>query len=171
MSPTGERRRQRAGLLDEHPWGDAGQIALAILFFAVWIGDTFFLRCTTFVNSYVPLGLRIPVGIVNLLAALYLARTSLRIVFGETRETPQVIRESVFNIVRHPMYLSEILLYLGFLLFSLSLAAVVVWMLGIGFLHVIARYEERRLLAHFGKDYRDYMREVPMWLPWIWRRR
>ena len=137
----------------------------------MWIGDTFFLRYRTFVNSYIPSGLRIPLGIVNLLVALYLARTSLRIVFGETRETPQVIRKGVFNIVRHPMYLSEILVYLGFLLFSLSLAAVVVWMLGIGFLHVIARYEERRLLAHLGIDYQDYMREVPMWLPWSWRRR
>lgn len=170
MSPTGHGHRQRVDLLDEHPWGDAGQIVLAILFFTVWIGDTFFLRHTTFVSSYLPVGLRIPVGIVNLLAALYLARASLRIVFGETRETPQVIRKSVFRIVRHPMYLSEILLYLSFLLFSLSLAAVVVWTLGIGFLHVIARYEERRLLAYFGKDYRDYMRDVPMWLPRTLRR-
>lgn len=171
MSTKGHRNQHRSDLLDEHPWGDAGQIALAILFFAVWIGDTFFLGYTTFLNSYVPLGLRVPVGIVNVLAALYLARASLRIVFGETREIPQVIREGVFNIIRHPMYLSEILLYLGLILFSPSLAAVVVWILGIGFLHVIARYEERQLLAHFGEDYRDYMREVSMWLPWIWRRR
>ena len=171
MSASGRGHQQRVDLLDEHPWGDAGQIVLAILFLAVWAADTFLLHYTTFVNAHVPLGLRIAVGIVNLLTALYLARTSLRIVFGETRETPQVIRKGVFNIVRHPMYLSEILLYLGLILFSISLAAVVVWILVIGFLHVIARYEERQLLAHFGEDYRDYMREVSMWLPWIWRRR
>ncbi len=88
----------------------------------------------------------------NLLASICLARTSLRIVFGETRETSQVIREGVFKIVRHPTYLSEILLYLGVFLFILSLAAVVVWMLGIGFLHVIARYEERRLLATLARN-------------------
>ena len=169
MSP--HRYSQRSDLLAEHPWGDVGQIVLAILFFSVWITDTFFLRYTTFVNSHVPLGLRIPVGIVNVLASAYLARTSMGIVFGETREPPQVIRESIFNIVRHPMYLSEILLYLGLLLFSLSLAAACVFGLAIGFFHIIALYEERQLLAHFGEDYRDYMQRVPMWLPRIWRRR
>ena len=167
MKPIERGHRQRPDLLDEHPWGDAGQIVLAILFFAVWIGDSFFLRYTTFVNLRVPLGLRVTVGAVNLLAALYLARTSLRIVFRDTRKTPQVIREGVFGIVRHPMYLSEILLYLGLLLFSLSLAAACVWGLTIVFLHVIARYEERQLLAHFGEDYRTYKQEVPMWWPSI----
>ena len=65
------------------------------------------------------------------------------------------------------MYLSEILLSLGVLLFSLSLAAAGVWILMIAFLHVIARYEERQLLAHFGEEYRDYMSDVSMWLPSI----
>jgi len=165
MAPTGREHRQRSDLLEEHPWGDAGQIFLAILFLAVWIGDSFFLRYTTFVNSQVPLGVRVFVGGMNLLVSLYLARTSLRIVFGETRDTPQVVRKGVFGIIRHPMYLSEILFYLGLLLFSLSLAAACVWAVAIGFLHFIARYEERQLLARFGKEYREYMQEVPMWLP------
>jgi len=171
MKSIDRRHRQRSDLLAEHPWGDTGQIVLAILFLAVWVGDTFFLHYTTFINAQAPLGLRISVGTVNLLAALYLARTSRRIVYGEARDTPRVIRESVFGIVRHPMYSGEILLYLGLLLFSLSLAAACVWGLVIGFLHVIARYEERQLLAHFGDDYREYMEEVPMWLPRMGRAR
>jgi protein-S-isoprenylcysteine O-methyltransferase Ste14 len=65
------------------------------------------------------------------------------------------------------MYLSEILLSLGVLLFSLSLAAAGVWILMIAFLHVIAQYEERQLLAHFGEEYRDYKSEVSMWLPTV----
>ena len=165
MKPLDRGHRQRSGLLEEHPWGDVGQIVLAIVFFAVWIVDTFFLHYTTFVNSQVSFGLRASIGIVNVLVALYLARSSMRIVYGETRETPRVIREGVYGIVRHPMYLSEILLCAGFLLFSLSLAAACIWLVAIGFLQVIARYEERALLAHFDKDYRNYMQEVPRWLP------
>ena len=167
MKPIDRRHRQRSDLLAEHPWGDTGQIVLAILFLVVWIGDTFFLHYTTFINAQAPFGLRVSVGTVNLLAALYLARTSHRLAFKQLGETPRVIREGVFGIVRHPMYLSEILLYLGLLLFSLSLAAACVWGLAIGFLHFIARYEEHQLLAHFGEDYREYMQEVPMWLPSI----
>jgi protein-S-isoprenylcysteine O-methyltransferase Ste14 len=157
--------QQGAGLPAEHPWGDAGQIVFTILFLVIWIVDTFVLRYTTFINAHAPLALRVSIGAVNILVALYLARASHRLVLGEESDTPRVIHESVYGIVRHPMYLSEILLGLGFLLFSLSLAAVVVWVLAIGFLHVIAKYEERQLLAHFGDEYRDYMQEVPMWLP------
>lgn len=155
----------RPDLLAEHPWGDVGQIVLAVLFLAIWTADTFFLHYTTFINAQVPSDLRIAIGIVNVLVALYLASASHRILLGQTRDEPQLIRDGVFGIVRHPMYLSEILLSLGVLLFSLSLAAAGVWILAIAFLHIIARYEERQLLAHFGEEYRDYMSDVSMWLP------
>ncbi|MBC8478191.1 DUF1295 domain-containing protein, partial [bacterium] len=93
------------------------------------------------------------------------AWTSIRIVFGEVREQPAVIRQGVFNLVRHPMYLSEILLYLGLLLLSLSLAATFVWLLAIIFLHFISRHEEKLLLERFGNEYARYLHEVPMWIP------
>jgi len=159
--------QQRDDLTGEHAVGDAGQIVLACLFAATWIVDTFFFRHTTFLNQHVPLVVRIPPGVALLALSAYLARTGLSIVFGEEREKPGVIRKSVFNVVRHPVYLSEILLYLGFLMLSISLAAAVVWVIAIGFLHYISRYEERLLLARFGEEYERYMQEVPMWIPWF----
>ena len=163
-------QQQRDHLTGEHAVGDAGQIVLACLFAVMWIADTFFFKYTTFLNQYVPLGVRIPSGVVLLVLSGYLAKTGLSIVFGEEREKPGVIRESVFNVVRHPVYLSEILLYLGLLMLSISLAATVVWIIAIGFLHYISRYEERLLLARFGEEYEQYMREVPMWIPWFRKR-
>ena len=160
-------QQQRDDLTGEHAVGDAGQIVLACLFAATWIADTFFFKYTTFLNQYVPLGARIPSGVVLLVLSGYLAKTSLSIVFGEEREKSGVIRKSVFGVVRHPVYLSEILLYLGLLMLSISLAAAVVWVIAIGFLHYISRFEERLLLARFGEDYEKYMREVPMWIPRI----
>ena len=100
----------------------------------------------------------------------YLANRGLAIVFGEERAEPGVIRKGVFGIVRHPVYLSEIVLYLGLLILSLSLGAAVVWVIGIGFLHYISRYEERLLLERFGEDYVAYMRDVPMWFPRLRKR-
>ena len=160
---------QRDDLAGEHAVGDAGQPILACLFAATWIADTFFLKYMTSLNQHVPLVIRIPSGAVPLVLAGYLARTGLSIVFGEEREQPGVIRESVFNVVRHPIYLSEILLYLGFLMLSISLAAAAVWVVAIGFLHYISRYEERLLLERFGQEYEQYMREVPMWIPQLRR--
>jgi protein-S-isoprenylcysteine O-methyltransferase Ste14 len=165
-----EQQKERDDLAGEHKVSDAGQIILACLFAAIWIPDTFFLKYTTILNNYVPLGIRIPFGVVLLGLSGYLARTGLSIVFNEKREKPGVIRKSVFNVVRHPIYLSEILLYIGFLILSISLAAVSVLLIAIVFLDYISRYEERLLLTRFGEEYKEYMQEVPMWIPRLWKR-
>ena len=163
-------RKHRDDLIGEHMKGDAGQLILACLFFVIWIADSFFLKYTTALNSYVPMVVRVPVGIVLLLLSVYLARTGMVIVFGDKRQKSALIRTSVFSIVRHPIYLSELLLYPGLLMMSMSLAAAVVWLIAIVFLHYISRYEEKLLLAHFGEEYRQYMSEVPMWIPRLRRK-
>jgi protein-S-isoprenylcysteine O-methyltransferase Ste14 len=158
-------RGHRGDLTGEHKLGDAGQLILAIFFAVVWIIDTFKLHATTHFNTIVPQAMRIPLGIVILFVSAYLAARGLSIVFGEKRENPSVIRKSVFAIVRHPIYLSEILLYLGLLMMSLSLAAAAVWLIAIIFFHYISRHEEQLLLARYGEEYTAYMRDVPMWIP------
>jgi protein-S-isoprenylcysteine O-methyltransferase Ste14 len=166
-----KRQEDRKDLAGEHPMGDAGQIVFLCLFSTVWIADTFFLKFSTGLNAFVPLAPRILAGALVLALSLALARKGLSIVFGETRERLEVIRKGVFGLVRHPVYLAEILLYLGFLLFSLSLASAAIWVLTVAFLHFIARHEERLLLKRLGGAYRQYMTEVPMWIPRLKRGR
>ena len=166
----GRAKHPREELTGEHKVGDAGQILLACLFFAIWITDPFFLKYTICLNEYVPNVIRTPIGIVLLLLAAYMAKTGLSIVFGGKSQESGVIRKGVFGIVRHPIYLSEILLYLGLLMLSISLAAAVIWIVTIIFLHYISRYEEKLLLARFGEDYKQYMKEVPMWIPRLRKR-
>ena len=160
-----EHHKGRDDLAGEHTAGDAGQGILALLFAAVWVLDTFFLKYTTFLNGSVPLWVRVPLGVASLVVSGYLVWAGLAIVFGERRETPVVIRKGVFNVVRHPIYLSEILLYLGCLMLSLSLAAACILPAAIAFLHYISRHEEKLLLARFGEEYERYIRDVPMWIP------
>jgi len=160
-----KNHHNRDDLAGEHKFGDAGQATIAILFFLVWFFDTFVYEYTTKLNEIIPNAVRAPIGIIILIVAGYLAISTLRIVFKEVREVPEVIRKGAYNYCRHPMYLSEILLYIGLLFISMSLAAFIVLLLGIGFLYFICRYEERLLLDHFGDEYRQYMREVPMWIP------
>jgi protein-S-isoprenylcysteine O-methyltransferase Ste14 len=165
-----ESYSQRDDLTGEHKFGDYGQLILAILFVTIWISDTFILEYTTFLNHIVPNAIRTPLGIVILLVSGYLAVKGMHIVFGEKREEPGVIRKSVFSVVRHPIYLSEILLYLGLLMISLSLAATFILFIAILFMHYISKHEERLLLERFGDDYKQYIREVPMWIPGLWKR-
>ncbi len=160
----------RDDLTGEHKTGDIGQLILLITFITVWISDSFFLLKTTFLNELIPDLIRVPIAIILLMVSLWLARTSLNIVFGEVRSTPAVIRKSVYKYIRHPMYVSEILMYLGLLSFSLSIGAFIVLLIGMVFLFKICRYEERLLLKRFGDDYRTYLSQTPMWIPRLIRR-
>jgi protein-S-isoprenylcysteine O-methyltransferase Ste14 len=168
--PIRRRHAGREDLIGENHLSDIGQIVFAIIFAGVWISDTFFFKYSTFSNKYFLPVVRVPLGIILLFVSVYLARTGLSIVFGEKREVPCVIRKNVFSIVRHPIYLSEILLYLGLLMLRISLAAAVVWILAIVFLHYISRYEEKLLLSRFDNEYKKYMNEVPMWIPLFWKK-
>jgi len=161
----------RDDLTGEHGFGDAGQAICALLFFVVWAGDSFFLRYTTQLNEIVPSVVRKPIGIVILCLSAYCALSGLRIVFSEVRDTPSVIRKGVFGLVRHPIYFSEVLLYLGLFLLHMSLAAGLVGIGAAVFLHYLSRYEERLLLKRFGDDYQSYMHDVGMWIPRLRRKR
>jgi protein-S-isoprenylcysteine O-methyltransferase Ste14 len=159
------RGASREDLAGEHRFGDTGQALFAVLFGAVWVLDSFFLEWTTFLGAVIPTWLRTVVGCTLLAVSGFLAFFSMRRVFGEVRDPPAVIRSGLYASMRHPMYLSEVLLYAGFFSLSLSLAAAVVALAATVFLSCLCRHEERLLIDRFGDDYRTYMREVPMWLP------
>jgi len=157
--------KNRNDLIGEHKIGDAGQLIFAVLFLALWIADSFFFEFSTFLNEIIPNTIRTTAGLIVLITAGYLSMAGMRTVFGEVRDKPRVIREGVFGIIRHPVYMGEVLTYLGFILLSLSIISAIVWLLTIIFLYVISRYEEKLLLDYFGDEYREYMNKVPMWIP------
>ena len=162
-----KKHKGREDLIGEHKIGYAGQFIIAMLFFIIWISDTFIFEYSVFLNEIIPNSVRLPIALVILLVSAYLSMSGLKIIFGEVREKPEVIRKGVFGIIRHPIYLSEILVYLGLLFVSLSIASAIVWVLAIIFLYFISRYEEKILLQHFGEEYKLYMQDVPMWIPKI----
>jgi len=166
-----ERHADREDLVGEHPLGDMGQIVLLLAFLVVWAADSFLFRYSIFFTAHFPLYMRTLSGLTVLCASGWLARGGLKIVFGEKRERPCVIRKGVFGLVRHPIYLSAILFYLGLLLLSLSLAAALIWLAAIAFYYYISRHEEKLLLAAFGREYEEYMRQVPMLIPRLLRPR
>lgn len=160
----------REDLAGEHPFGDNGQLVLLCVFLVVWIVDSFFLRFSTFAVQYISVYIRLPVGVLFLVVAGYLAQQGMKIVFGEERSKPVVIRKGVFSIVRHPIYLACILFYIALVVFTISVFAAVVCVVIIAFYHLIARYVEKLLLLKFGAAYEEYMKAVPMWVPYIGRR-
>ena len=165
-----KRHDNRPDLAGEHLLSDSGQLILLLLFLAAWILDSFFLKYSTFLSKYIPLFVKIPLSIIILFSSGYLAKKGLNIVFGEVREEPGVIRKGVFGIVRHPIYLGSILFYLGLLALNFSIIAAIIWVVIIIFYYFIAQHEEKLLVMKFGKEYEEYMREVPMLIPLIKRK-
>lgn len=71
-----------------------------------------------------------------------------------------------FSLVRNPLYLGNVLLWLGFTLSArlVWLAPLVVLLLAFEY-HAIVRWEERLLESRLGTPYRAYVARVPRWLP------
>ncbi|MGC9367617.1 MAG: methyltransferase family protein [bacterium] len=162
-----KRFEDREDIAGEHKLTDLGQIVLAVLFAVIWITDNFIFHYSDFINSHIPWYFRIFPGLILLVVSAYLSRQGLKTVFGEIRQTPGVIRKGVFKLVRHPIYLSEIILYIGLNILHISLVSIAVIVAAFIFLHLVSRHEEKLLLEKFGDDYRKYMNEVPMWIPGI----
>jgi protein-S-isoprenylcysteine O-methyltransferase Ste14 len=71
-----------------------------------------------------------------------------------------------FGYVRNPLYIGNILLWVGFALMARLwwLAPIALALLAAEY-HAIVGWEERLLVQRIGDAYRDYMRRVPRWLP------
>lgn len=79
-------------------------------------------------------------------------------------EKSYLLKGSLYAVSRHPMYLSELILLFGWVIFYGSLAlliAFVIWY--VLFNYYLMSSEERILEAHFGEAYREYKSRVPRW--------
>ena len=153
----------RADLAGEYPSNDLIQVILLVIFLAVWGIDSFWLNLSTFAVHYIPSCVRIPAGILLLILWFYLTWLGLKIIFGQERPTPKVVREGPFGLMRHPIYLASILFYFGLVVITLSFASLLVCIIIAIYYNFAARYEEKLLLAKYGDDYKKYMSEVPRW--------
>ena len=77
-----------------------------------------------------------------------------------------LIATGPFALVRNPLYLGSILLWLGFAVTAhlLWLAPIILLLLVFEY-HAIVRWEETLLAERLGDSYRRYMQRVPRWLP------
>lgn len=71
-----------------------------------------------------------------------------------------------YSFVRNPMYIGNIMIFLGATIVSELLWFVpITFFYCLGICSLVIRYEETHLLEKFGEPYRRYMEEVPRWVP------
>ena len=159
-----ENRKDLAG---EYKWGDTGQIILLIVFIFGMISHLFLLKISDSWQNVFPWYFRIIVFILVLFIAGYFAQRAHKIVFQQERGELIIIKTDVFAMIRHPMYFGSILAYLGFVILSFSVIALIVFVIVVIFYFYLFRYEEQILVEKIGDKYRNYMKKVPMLIPFI----
>jgi protein-S-isoprenylcysteine O-methyltransferase Ste14 len=75
-----------------------------------------------------------------------------------------LLKRGMYAFSRHPMYLSEMILILGWVIFYGSIAVLIVSLIWFVFFNNYAIPNEERVLeARFGEPYREYKKKVPRW--------
>jgi protein-S-isoprenylcysteine O-methyltransferase Ste14 len=80
-----------------------------------------------------------------------------------------LVRHSLYAYVRHPIYAGGLLMFVGGTLLKPTSSVVLACALGFIWLIVQARLEEIDLVQRL-PGYREYMKEVPRFVPRLWRR-
>jgi protein-S-isoprenylcysteine O-methyltransferase Ste14 len=76
-----------------------------------------------------------------------------------------LLKRGIYAFSRHPMYLFELVLLFGWVVFCGSVALLIAFVIWFLFLNYYAVPREERILeAHFGEAYREYKEKVPRWL-------
>jgi protein-S-isoprenylcysteine O-methyltransferase Ste14 len=77
------------------------------------------------------------------------------------KHTESVISSSVFSIVRHPMYLGSILIYLAMVCFLPHWIMAILIAVNVIYIYWFMVLEEKQDILKYGADYERYMQSVP----------
>ena len=155
---------------EEHPNSHQLQIIAFIVFFPIWLLDSFIFRFSTGLAQYILWYIRMIFAILVIITAILLMRSAEKTLFdahSEVSEKSKVIDSGVMRHVRHPLYLGVLLLYLGFVLGTFSIISFLVFIVNVIIYNILATYEEQDLERIFGAEYADYKNRVPKWIPRI----
>ena len=76
-----------------------------------------------------------------------------------------LIKGGIYARMRHPLYTALILGVIGCVIFSPTYTNLVHAICILIYLMIGIHFEEKRLIAHFGKEYEDYKKQTPMLFP------
>ena len=161
-------REHRQDLAGEYRWGDLGQNILLIVFIVGMVADVFLVKISSW-QDVIPWYFRVVCFVPLFVFGWYVVQQAYKKVFQEERKGLEVITTGVYAWLRHPMYFGLLMIYLSFILLSLSVIALVIFGVAVIFYYYLCRYEEQLLIAKLGDEYKEYMMKVPMFIPRVKR--
>jgi protein-S-isoprenylcysteine O-methyltransferase Ste14 len=88
---------------------------------------------------------------------------------SKTTDNQELITRGIYSKVRHPFYLSILILFLGVAIISWNILGLVFFILFIIGLVFRIKKEEKELIFKFGQQYTDYMDKTPMLIPAVFK--
>lgn len=85
----------------------------------------------------------------------------------QMEKTTELITSSIYKYIRHPLYLSLILLGFGVMSKDPGLLQVILALVNFAAMFLTARVEEKEMITRFGPAYSGYMQKSKMFLPFI----
>ena len=149
----------------EIPHSHLIQTLLPITFFVIWVLDSWILLISVCLNNFVPLLLRIILFISVLGLALIIMYLSHKTLFDHNQPLDTLITSGIMGRVRNPLYLSVLLIYIAFLLLSISLISIGFFIIIFLVYNRMVNYEEKKLEKIFGNEFLEYKKKVPKWIP------
>jgi len=85
--------------------------------------------------------------------------------FAASEKGQKLIRDGIYSKVRHPIYLSGLVLSLGFALIAGNLYGLLFFILSLVAFVIRMKKEERELITKFGEEYKEYVKETSLLIP------
>jgi protein-S-isoprenylcysteine O-methyltransferase Ste14 len=126
------------------------------------------------VMDYKPSAAAIPIGALVYASALWIFRLSHKAlgknwsISLDIREKHRLITSGPYQLIRHPMYTSFLLMAIGQAFLLPNLLVALAGFLGVALLiNLRLEKEESMMIEVFGNDYRSYMRRTKRIIPYI----
>lgn len=81
--------------------------------------------------------------------------------------TSLLVKSGIYGLIRHPLYLSIFLLGTGIMLKDPGKMQLILGGINLIAIYFTARIEENEMIAKFGDEYRIYIKETKMFIPFI----
>jgi protein-S-isoprenylcysteine O-methyltransferase Ste14 len=81
--------------------------------------------------------------------------------------TSLLVKSGIYGYIRHPLYLSIFLLGTGVMLKNPALPQLILAVINLIAVYFTARIEEHEMITKFGEEYKTYMKETKMFIPFI----
>ena len=148
----------------EMPYAPLIGFSTSIIFMIVWMLDNIF-SISLILNRFCPLTIRSIFFVTLLCLGVIFLYISRKILFHNGELSDTLVTDGIFGRVRHPMYLGGLLIFISFILLSISLISIALFIIIFILYNKMATYEEKILEGMFRDQYLEYKKQVPKWIP------